>query len=95
MYVMNEKYDSHSKLSLFVNWICDQITCQNILDTQYDINEIWSEIKKVFDKLAMVVSSSAKYIIPWINVCSYCYMNETSNSNFDEMTIKLLKPQIK
>ena len=47
MYVMNEKYDSHSKLSLFENWICDQITCQNILNTQYDINEIWSEIKKV------------------------------------------------
>ena len=48
MYVMNEKYDSHSKLSLFVNWICDQLTCQNILDTQYDINEIWSEIKKSY-----------------------------------------------
>ena len=47
MYVMNEKYDSHSKLSLFVNWICDQLTCQNILDTQYDINEIWSEIEKL------------------------------------------------
>ena len=43
---MNEKYDSHSKLSLIANWICDQITCQNILDTQYDINEIWSEINK-------------------------------------------------
>ena len=46
MYVMNEQYDSHSKLSLIANWICDQITCQNILDTQYYINEIWSEIKK-------------------------------------------------